>query len=337
LFVSIANFVLLTAILNWAIHQIPPSGASGKADGVANVSEAAMTSPPQERGDLGAARHAPAEDQGFGPLWGTFYAGIGILVLFASATSVTPTIVFALMLLFAGASALSGALVGVLFALPAISSSISKQKPGYNNNLLEISDWLTKILIGAGLVNLKDLVTWIGAQGGAIGRSAELEELAPLFGGSLIVFFFVWGFLFAYVRGTSKLRIDVGANATRRPGLSAAALILALLHSPEPGAADDAVELADALLAKPENEGNGRLWLYLARALGRQHASITDTSTRQKLADRAYKALEKALAIDPALKSKARDSIYPPTNAAGDLMTFAGDSRFQTLLGSRTP
>ncbi|MBU1220525.1 hypothetical protein KKF34_02125 [Myxococcota bacterium] len=50
----------------------------------------------------------------------------------------------------------SGALVGFLFGIPRTSSSESDQKDKYrvNTNLEQVSDWLTKIIIGVGLTQL---------------------------------------------------------------------------------------------------------------------------------------------------------------------------------------
>jgi hypothetical protein len=68
-----------------------------------------------------------------------------------------------------------------------------------NDNLVDVSDWLTKIIIGIGLVELGELVGFVGNTGAAIG--AEVPDLA---GGksifvALIVFQGAAGFVFFYL------------------------------------------------------------------------------------------------------------------------------------------
>jgi hypothetical protein len=70
--------------------------------------------------------------------------------------------VFSLALLMGLAAALVGALAGFVFGVPKTVAAPSAAAGGTttneyqsNTNLEEISDWLTKILVGAGLVELK--------------------------------------------------------------------------------------------------------------------------------------------------------------------------------------
>ena len=173
--------------------------------------------------------------------WVALAAGIGALMLFAWSGTGKPATsgTFSLGFLVAGAAALVGALLGFLFGLPRGAGEAAKAaqavpQPGagaanaaqggagaaagagaattaaaamstghgfVNNNLLEISDWLTKIIVGAGLVGLKDLVTWIWTLGGQIGKGVGLSDGAgPVFGAAVVTFFFAWGFLFVYIQ-----------------------------------------------------------------------------------------------------------------------------------------
>lgn len=139
--------------------------------------------------------------------------------------------IFGLGVLVAGASALVGAVLGFLFGLPRMSDAAGgrsngvaaggdgnggaiaddqngaarmdhRRGAGYvNNNLLEISDWLTKIIVGAGLVQLDGLTGWVAATGATVGAAAGLVpgSLRTAFGTSVMVYFFAWGFLFVYI------------------------------------------------------------------------------------------------------------------------------------------
>ena len=110
------------------------------------------------------------------------------------------------------AAMFAGGLLGLLFGIPRsvaiIESTGTAQgtdrvppNAAYvaNTNLEQISDWLTKILVGVGLVQL-----------GAIGRGVGtlIDFLAPGLGGlassrilafGLLVFFCVWGFIVGYM------------------------------------------------------------------------------------------------------------------------------------------
>lgn len=116
----------------------------------------------------------------------------------------------------AGASLLVGALTGFLFGIPRKlqqerpapsdqaeqEESVSRKEAalyGGNTNLEQISDWLTKILVGVGL-------TQISALGGALKKVSDVA--APGFGGSvssgpfavsIVLYFLVSGFLIGYL------------------------------------------------------------------------------------------------------------------------------------------
>jgi len=149
--------------------------------------------------------------------WATLAAGIGTLGLFGWLAAATPSPkAFTVGLLAGAAAGLLGGLLGFLFGLPRGSNgqpngqapsapspvvSAAAQQRAVNNNLLEISDWLTKIIVGAGLVGLTDLVRWVGTVGARVGAGAGLDgETAAMFGGAVLVFFFTWGFLFLYIQ-----------------------------------------------------------------------------------------------------------------------------------------
>jgi hypothetical protein len=75
-----------------------------------------------------------------------------------------------------------------------------------NTNLTQISDWLTKVIIGAGLVQLKEIPGFIisvsrkMAKGMHIGafRPEDLDIFTVLSGG-IVVYFITWGFVSGYL------------------------------------------------------------------------------------------------------------------------------------------
>lgn len=115
--------------------------------------------------------------------------------------------------MIAGASLVSGGLIGILFGVPR--SIIAEHKAdgsllpsiGANTNLEQISDWLTKIIVGVTLT-----------QFGAIKREAGrlFHSLAPSVGGgsgasgfvgSIVIYFVAIGFLIGWLYARLRLNL----------------------------------------------------------------------------------------------------------------------------------
>jgi hypothetical protein len=132
--------------------------------------------------------------------------------------------VLAVGLATAGAALLAGVLLGFLFGLPRVAvgargNTEGKDSSGLetNSNLDEVSDWLTKILVGLGLVQLGRISSAVGE----IGR-----ELAPGLGGvpgakgfaiGLLIYSAIDGFLIGYIWTRVDLsRVFQGAHERLR-------------------------------------------------------------------------------------------------------------------------
>jgi hypothetical protein len=103
-----------------------------------------------------------------------------------------------------------GAAVGFLFAIPKTSQGSKTSKsdndtPDYqlhvNTNLTEISDWLTKIIVGLGLVKLTKLPPYLTSMASsfAAGIKDNDKDVAMGFAYGTICFFSILGFLFGYL------------------------------------------------------------------------------------------------------------------------------------------
>jgi len=117
----------------------------------------------------------------------------------------------------AGTCLLLGGLLGFLFGIPR---SLQHDRPpppaenggrkdragepialryGANTNLEQISDWLTKILVGFGLTQIEKIPSYLGAVAGYfgtfLGTGAHGDKIAM----TIILFFATCGFLFGYL------------------------------------------------------------------------------------------------------------------------------------------
>lgn len=68
-----------------------------------------------------------------------------------------------------------------------------------NTNLEQISDWLTKILVGVGLVQLGSIIDSVSRLADYVGAPLGDAAAGPAFALSVLVYFFVVGFLLAYL------------------------------------------------------------------------------------------------------------------------------------------
>ena len=154
--------------------------------------------------------------------WGLL--GSGFLYIFSESFSCAPSsecpysvsTIFSSGMLLALASASLGGLFGFLFGVPRTqkkeksavpdqgdkstskTSNISDRPSpqGVNTNLEEISDWLTKILVGAGLVQLQALGPLLQKVAGHFSSSLGNSELVVL---AIILNFTIWGFFSGYL------------------------------------------------------------------------------------------------------------------------------------------
>lgn len=127
-----------------------------------------------------------------------------VLTVLAVLTSIPATALLGVALLVAAAALACGAMVGFLFGIPRILEDRPQRgdiptvlRP--NTNLEQISDWLTKILVGVGLVQF-------GAIGGALNRLIDSiaaafrpAPYAAVLAGTLVVLPTVIGFLISYI------------------------------------------------------------------------------------------------------------------------------------------
>jgi hypothetical protein len=112
--------------------------------------------------------------------------------------------------LWAAAYCAVGFLGGFLFGIPRtlqrddVTDSSDPYKQRVNTNLEQISDWLTKIIVGLGLVQLRQVPSYLGraaewmAQSFSPAPGAQLAQVASV-SNSIIVLYSIVGFLAGYL------------------------------------------------------------------------------------------------------------------------------------------
>lgn len=145
--------------------------------------------------------------------------GCATILVYALQTSTFAKFVsvFGIGLFIAGASAILGGLMGFLFGIPKTlqqekpdKSSTDESNKGKskdnnsvsyqaNTNLEQISDWLTKILVGVGLTQLTSLPGALRSFGDFVSPGLGSKPESPILAIGILFFFSICGFLLCYL------------------------------------------------------------------------------------------------------------------------------------------
>lgn len=231
-------------------------------------------------------------------------------------------------LLVAGAALLSGFLLGFIFGIPRVGNeraveavatasdgaqaSIAEDQSNKvrpNSNLVEISDWLTKILVGVGLVELNSIPDRLGklaydlgpglrpSQCGTSASCSDFIISGQAAGLAIIVFYFTLGFLFGYVWTRLYFQRDLGGlvkNLQRHKEVTD--LIMQAEASVSEGQLGAALSAINGALKK--NPSDGRAVLTKARILKRQ-ATPKGQPLNEKLLNQALALADQAITLLP--------------------------------------
>jgi hypothetical protein len=228
-------------------------------------------------------------------------------------------------------------------AAPAArSSDSSRSSPSYrsryaaNSNLEQVSDWLTKIIVGVGLTQIPAIREYFSGLAAylapAFPAPAVPSAQAQVAAAVLIIYGSIGGFLAGYLltrmflpgafdRAEEELReraeqLEENLNQRDRTVEElrhTEGQIFADLYRPlQDEAFRRAIHECERLLSRPGQETNSRLWVYLAMAHGQawkweDKLSAADPATREqnKLAHRnaALEAVRNALKYGPTWKA----------------------------------
>jgi len=218
----------------------------------------------------------------------------------------TGTAMFAVGLVVAAAAMLSGGLIGFVFGVPRMLTADSPERRTdvsgavvANTNLEQISDWLTKILVGVGLTQFQ-----------AIGNAAQdlFDALAPSFGGAGTGKAFAGGLVtfsaaFGFVTGWLYTRLLLGAAMVRADRKAAAAALNKLAEQAEQrGDSPSATELREQ--ARDVLRGFAPVGAAYERTRRSMPAGPARTAEFDRLADEA-RAIARIGEYDPVAVTAA--------------------------------
>lgn len=192
-------------------------------------------------------------------IWTVVFLLAGIFAAVLVSQIVSPRLsTFASAFLFSIASLAVGVFFGFLFGVPRTHTReptgttvelASTSEIHANTNLEQISDWLTKLLIGATLVQLANVPSaaarLFDAMAPALGGTASSAALA----GGIVIYFVVLGFLMGWLNA----RLYLG---TAMQNADAAALLFAAKQAQERGEPDEAEALMREAQARVVKSGS---------------------------------------------------------------------------------
>ncbi len=106
---------------------------------------------------------------------------------------------FSIALMIALTSAIAGAFIGFIFGIPRTPASRDAEGIAANTNLEEISDWITKIIVGVSLVQLTQIGGGIVSLGEILADGLGNHRSSFIFSVSVVGFYFVGGFFLGYL------------------------------------------------------------------------------------------------------------------------------------------
>jgi hypothetical protein len=232
-----------------------------------------------------------------------------------------------------------------------------------NTNLEEISDWLTKILVGAGLVQLAVLPAQLKRLADFFHASMPLTSEAALM---IILNFFVLGFMGSYLltrlflteafqtvegmraaslavaRVAQDLLLDISPGAPKEEkDAKYESYIYTCLYLDPPEGFERAIKACSEYLQDAGDSPNPRILAYQAMAYGQKYDwEQKRGATKEFLASLRKSALESvrgAVAGQSQLRHLLRTTWDPndPTKLRGeenDLEVFFGDPEFEQIL-----
>lgn len=239
--------------------------------------------------------------------------------------------IFSVGILVAAAALTAGFLVGFIFAIPRMGPEKQASDPSTtategeqvdpggqesnpvtpNSNLVEISDWLTKIIVGLGLVELNKIPSALGslsyyagismrpAQCPASGSCADFISSGQAAALTIMVFYFALGFLIGYIWTRLYFQRDLGRQLQKlQQDKKVTDSIMNAEAFMNEGKFDEALKEINKALKK--NSRDGRAILTKGRILKRQAMEPgVSPEDSAKLLNQALDFANQAIALLP--------------------------------------
>lgn len=215
-----------------------------------------------------------------------------------------------------------------------------------NTNLEQISDWLTKILVGITLTQFDNMAAWYRSAATALAPLLGTADSARAATLALMTYFMIWGFFISYL--LTRLWMPKALSRSEREELVQSRQVEheAALRSLErqaydllyePGGYTRAIELIEKYLSSPNALPSPWLWLYLAAAYGQRHADEIkngniDAANATK--EKVIHAVQEALRLNPGTKPILQQLYEGKSPGEDDLVSLKGDPRLDELLRS---
>jgi hypothetical protein len=253
----------------------------------------------------------------------------------------------AVALLVGGAALASGALLGFVFGIPrAVPETASTQVNSQwerlyqvNTNLEQISDWLTKIIVGIGLVELAKIPPKFMKLAEYV-ANAFTPSIPSSLAAVAVMYFAISGFLGTYLwtRLLLTLEFTRADRAARQSPAFYEGLIEAFLYQPAPDGFQAAIQNGEEFIRR-FGQGNWRVWRSLASAYGQKYSYLKlqetpDEKELSRIRDQAFQAVQYALKINPG-EREGLLALSDPTRTTpqeDDLSVFWPDEQFRNLL-----
>lgn len=303
--------------------------------------------------------------------------GFGFVALILFAARLLPDVGHALgtaaaSLLVAGACLLVGGVLGFLFGLPRIlhAESAPDERGALahrvNTNLEQISDWLTKILVGLGLANLDRIPVHLTSLSSRLAAAFSPEPTAASeqVAFAVVTFFVALGFLLGYLWTRLELAsairqadlISVGTEERSRQQVdNLVEKADAALGIESPTGSKEGLGWAEQALAKASDDDPNLVPALIAKGralhrLGKTQAALTvveDVLTREPdhfsaRYNRACYRLQLGHAVkevleDLALAFELASFLKDYAQRDPDLAMIQGDPGFRALVDSGPP
>lgn len=222
-------------------------------------------------------------------------------------------------------------------AVPATAPAAAPANGGAglrpNTNLEEVSDWLTKIIVGLGLVHLQDLQTLVGdtARNAAAGFAAVPGPGHVSLATALIVGFAIEGFFLGYIYTRLFLQVAFARSDTDLQSSNVAAVdrLLAQARADKSGidaGGRGAATPAQASLPSPEQQAMAEQVRRLAVA------SPQLPIERMEALAREYEQIRSGMAPGPARTQKMQAVVSQMT-----VVALGAESALERLMASPLP